>query len=134
MPARALSGDMSYHVVDPDALEPPEGRPSVKRGIGEAVGLANVAVNRYEVDPGEDIPLAFHYHDEQEEVFYVLDGVLGVETPDDEYHVDADEAFVVEPGSPQRAFNPSDADGQLRVLVVGAPAVDDVHAYDPEDG
>jgi len=134
MPRRALSGAMSYHVLDPGELEPPEGRPSIKRGIGEAVGLENVAVNRYEVEPGQDIPLAYHYHDDQEELFYVLDGVLGVETPDGEYHVDADEALVVEPGTPQRTFNPADADGQLRVLVVGAPPVDDVHAYEPEDG
>ena len=64
-------------------------------------------------------------------MFYVLDGTLSVETPEGTYEVAAGEAFVVEPGSPQRAYNDADADGPLRALVVGAPAVDDVSPYEP---
>jgi uncharacterized cupin superfamily protein len=124
---------MGYqHVVVGD-LEPTPDRPSVQRAIGDAAGLENVAVNRYEVAPGEAIPLAYHYHDDQEELFYVLSGTLHVETPEGTQEVGTDEVFVVEPESPQRAHNPESADGDVVALAVGAPAVDDVHAYDPDD-
>jgi mannose-6-phosphate isomerase-like protein (cupin superfamily) len=121
---------MGYHHVDVDALDSAPDRPSVKRSISDAAGLDRLALHRYEVDPGEAIPLAYHYHDEQEEVFYVLAGTLAVETPERTYEVGPDEAFVVEPESPQRAHNPESADERVEVLVAGAPVVDDVHAYD----
>jgi mannose-6-phosphate isomerase-like protein (cupin superfamily) len=122
---------MGYHHIDVDGLEPTPDRPCTRRSITEAAGLENVAANVYEPDPGEMIPLAYHYHDEQEEVFYVLSGELSVETPEETYVVGSDEAFVVEPESPQRAYVDEDADRGARVFVLGAPAVDDVHPYEP---
>jgi mannose-6-phosphate isomerase-like protein (cupin superfamily) len=91
-----------------------------------------MAVNRFSAAPGEQLPLAYHYHDEQEELFYVVEGTLAVETPDEEYAVPAGSFFAVEPGSPQRAFNPTDADGRVTVVAIGAPAVTDAHAYEPD--
>jgi uncharacterized cupin superfamily protein len=122
---------MGYHVVDPADLEPEPDRPSEMRYVSEAVGLENVGLRVYDVAPGEEIPLSgMHYHDEQEEVFYVLAGELSVETPDGSYAVESGRFFVAEPGSPHRAYNAADADADLRVLAVGAPAVDDGHAYE----
>ena len=63
-------------------------------------------------------------------MFYVLAGTLAVETPERTYEVGPNEAFVVEPESPQRAHNPESADERVEALVAGAPVVDDVHAYD----
>ncbi|AJF25578.1 cupin domain-containing protein [Haloarcula hispanica] len=123
---------MGYHHLAVDDIEPTPDRPSVQRSISDAAGLENAAVNVYEVAPGEDIPLAYHYHDDQEELFYVLSGTLAVETPEQTYEVSEDEVFVVEPDSPQRAHNPESAAEPVRTIVVGAPAVDDVHPYDPE--
>ncbi|WP_134671203.1 cupin domain-containing protein [Halorussus marinus] len=123
---------MGYHVIDPSSVDPTPDRPCVQRALGDLAGLENAAVNLYEAAPGDQIPLAYHYHDDQEELFYVVSGALHVETPDGELVADEDELFVVEPDSPQRAFNPADATETLRVLAVGAPAVDDVHPYDPD--
>lgn len=123
---------MAYHVIDPQAIEPAPDRPCVKRGIADAAGLENVGVNLYEADPGEQIPLAYHYHDEQEEVFYVVDGELAGETPDETCRVPAGTFFVVEPSNPLRAYAPDDTDEPVRVVAVGAPRVDDVHRYEPE--
>ena len=67
------------------------------------------------------------------ECFFVLSGTLHVETPEEEYVVETGQALFVDPGSPQRAFNPDDADASTRVLVVGAPSVDDAHVYDPDE-
>ncbi|WP_336336325.1 cupin domain-containing protein [Haloarcula brevis] len=123
---------MGYHHISVDDIEPTPDRPSVQRSISDAADLENVAVNRYEVAPGEDIPLAYHYHDDQEELFYVLSGTLAVETPEGTYEVGEDEVFVVEPDSPQRAHNPESATDPVRALAIGAPAVDDAHPYEQE--
>lgn len=121
---------MGYHVISVDDVEQTPDRPCIQRAISDAAELDNLAMHHYEVDPGEQIPLAYHYHDDQEEVFYVLAGELHVETPDETYQVGTDETFVVEPDSPQRAYNPEDAAETVRTLVVGAPSVDDAHPYE----
>jgi uncharacterized protein (DUF1697 family) len=71
--------------------------------------------------------------DEQVEAFYVLDGTLHVETPDETYVVESDHVLFVDPGSPQRAFNPDTAETATRILAIGAPSVDDAHPYEPTD-
>lgn len=128
---------MGYHVVSANDVEPMAGRSAEARPIGEAAGLsrrdAKLGIRVYTADPGEQLPRMYHYHDEQIEVFYVLEGTLHVETPDQEFVVPADHAFFAEPGSPHRAFNPEDASDSVRVLALGAPSVEDGHAYEPED-
>ena len=127
-----LSGVVSYRVIDPDDLEPTPDRDCDRRPIGEAAGLEQFALNRYIADPGETVPLTYHYHDEQEEAFAVLDGTLRVETPAESYTVTAGEVFVADPESPHRAFVASEADAPATVLAVGAPAVDDAHPYETD--
>lgn len=122
---------MGYHVHDPETIDPTPDRPCVHRAISDTVGLSAVAINQYEVEPGEQLPLAYHYHDEQEEAFYVLSGTLAVETPECEFTVETGECFVAEPESPHRAYNPESATDPVRVLAIGAPPVDDVHRYEP---
>ncbi|WP_142860941.1 cupin domain-containing protein [Salinigranum halophilum] len=125
---------MSYRVVETETVEAEPDRPCTLRRLSERAGLERMAVNRFEADPGEQVPLAYHYHDEQEEAFFVLSGTLHVETPAEEYVVPAGSLFAVEPGSPQRAFNPADADERVELVAVGAPAVSgDAHAYDPDE-
>ncbi|WP_372912928.1 cupin domain-containing protein [Salinigranum sp.] len=122
---------MGYRVVDPTEVEPVPDRPCELRRVSEAAGLSQLAVNRFSADPGEQLPLAYHYHDEQEELFYVVEGTLAVETPERTYEVPEGSFFAVEPKSPQRAYNPDDAGGTVTVVAVGAPAVSgDAHAYE----
>ena len=122
---------MGYHVIDPSDVEPLSDRPSETRDVGGAAGLENVGLRRYVVAPGEDVPLSgLHYHDEQEEVFYVVSGELRVETPDREFVVEADQFFVAEPKSPHRAFNAADSTDDAVVVAVGAPSVMDGHRYE----
>lgn len=132
-----MSQDTGYHIVDPADVEPMEGRSADARPIGEAAGLHRrddkLGMRIYEAAPGEQVPGMYHYHDEQIEVFYVLEGTLHVETPEREYIVEADQAFFVDPGHPHRAYNPADANGSVRLLAVGAPSAEDHHAYEPED-
>jgi mannose-6-phosphate isomerase-like protein (cupin superfamily) len=123
---------MSYHVVDSDEVEPDPDRPCTRRSLSERAGLTKMAVNRYTAAPGEELPLAYHSHDEQEEAFYVLSGTLHVDTPEGTLTAGPDSLLAVEPDSPQFAYNPADADEPVDVVAIGAPAVDDdVHVYEP---
>jgi mannose-6-phosphate isomerase-like protein (cupin superfamily) len=128
---------MGYHLLDPAELGQWDDRPTDVRSLSAAAGYeyqnSKFGFRVYELAPGEQPGLSYHYHDEQVEAFYVLKGTLHVETPDEEFVVESDKAFVVDPGSPQRAYNPEDADSSVRVLAVGAPSVDDAHPYEPDE-
>lgn len=125
---------MGYRVVDTESVEPEPDRPSECRKLADPGGLESVAINRFRAEPGEQLPLAYHYHETQEEAFYVLDGALAVETPAESYEVPAGDLFVVDPESPQRAYNPAEADDPVTVLAIGAPPVDgDAVAYEPTE-
>jgi len=123
---------MGYHVVDTDEVDPDPDRPCTRRSLSELGGLSNMAINRYTAEPGEELPLAYHYHEEQEEAFYVLSGTLHVKTPEGTLEAPPDTLLTVGPDSPQFAFNPEDADETVDVIAIGAPPVDgDAHAYEP---
>jgi mannose-6-phosphate isomerase-like protein (cupin superfamily) len=95
--------------------------------------MERVAINRFDAAPGEQLPLAYHYHETQEEAFLVRSGTLHVETPEGEFTVPAGSMFAAEPEAPHRAYNPDDADGTVSVVAVGAPPVDgDAVPYEPD--
>ena len=122
---------MGYHHLDPDDIEPLADRPSETRDVAVAAGLENMGLRRYVVKPGENIPLTgLHYHDQQEEAFYVVAGELRIEVPDDEFVVEEDQFFVVEPGHAHRAYNDERSDENTIVLAVGAPSVMDGNPYE----
>ena len=127
---------MGYHHIVTADLDQWDDRDADVRSISAAAGLeyqdAPFGLRVYEAQPGEQLPLGYHYHDEQTEAFYVLEGELHVETPEGEFVVGPDEAFVVDPGNPHLAHNPDTASGSVRALALGAPTVDDAHGYDPE--
>jgi len=121
---------MEYHVIDFDSLEEVPGHESDRRTLQSVLELEHVGMSIYTADPGEQIPQRYHYHDTQEELLYVVDGEMCVETPDRNLHVGANEVFVAEPNSPHRAYNAAEATETLRVVAVGAPMVKDGHRYD----
>jgi mannose-6-phosphate isomerase-like protein (cupin superfamily) len=127
---------MGYHVVDPANLDPAEDYPCDRRSIADAAGLSTVAAAVYELEPGDELARSYHYHEQREELFYVLEGTLAVETPDWEYEVPVGSVFVAEPDSPIRPYNPDSADGSVRVFGVGAPQYDIGREYEPgvDDG
>ena len=124
---------MGYHRLDPDDVEAEAGRSATRRSLSDHLGLTKLGLNLYDIAPGEQAPLRYHYHTEQEEAFYVVEGELHVETEDGEIVVQAGELFVADPGHPHRAYNPDDATGPVRTLAVGAPPVDDYVFPDEEE-
>ncbi|WP_254279383.1 cupin domain-containing protein [Haloarcula marina] len=123
---------MGYHHIDPEDLPETADYPCDRRGIADAAELHALHAATYEMAPGEQLPRSYHYHQQREELFYVLTGTLHVETPEEEFVVPTDEVFVAEPESPHRAFTPADADGPTKVLGVGAPKTDIALPYDPD--
>ncbi len=89
----------------------------------------DVAINRYRIPPGSDLPGGLHAHPDQEEVFVPIEGEATFETfvPGDgetptesgEVTVGSGEAIRFAPGEFQSGRNDSDAD--LVVLAIGAP-------------
>jgi mannose-6-phosphate isomerase-like protein (cupin superfamily) len=124
---------MGYHVLDPDDLPPSPDHPCDRRSISEAAELAQLALAVYTMAPGEQLPTTYHYHEQREEAFFVVSGTLTVETPEGEHAVGTGQVFVAEPESPHRAYNPADADDEVRVVGMGAPKFDMAHPYDPAD-
>ena len=121
---------MAYHQLDPEELPTTEDYPCDRRGIADAADLVSLHAATYEMTPGEQLARTYHYHERREELFYVLAGTVHVETPDEEFVVDAGEVFVAEPDSPHRAFLPEDAAASARVLGVGAPKADIALPYE----
>ena len=125
---------MGYHHIDPAELPETEDYPCDRRGISNAAELAALHAATYEMAPGEQLPRTYHYHQQREELFYVASGLVHVETPEQEYVVEAGEVFVAEPESAHRAFVPDDADGSALVLGVGALKADIALPYEGETG
>jgi len=121
---------MGYQVIDPATLADADEHPCTRRSITEAAGLSNLAMAVYELSPGEPLATDYHYHEQREEAFYVLDGELFVETPEREYTVRTGQVFLVEPDSPIRPYNPADAAEPVTVIGVGAPLYDPGRPYE----
>jgi uncharacterized cupin superfamily protein len=96
--------------------------------LTDVLGVANVALNYYELETGDSFAYGVHAHENQEEVFYVLDGTVTFRTLDvgesggvegDEREVGAGELARFAPGEFQRGVN--EGDERVRALAIGAP-------------
>jgi len=111
---------------------------SVRKPVSRALGTTDVAMNYFELEPGESFSGALHTHEDQEEIFYVEGGTatfevgVGRETVD----VAAGELIRFPPGEFQKGSN----EGDERVVgwAIGAPGArhdwDELYsrAYCPE--
>jgi mannose-6-phosphate isomerase-like protein (cupin superfamily) len=93
---------------------------SAKRPLSRALGAENVAINYYELAPGESFAFGYHSHEGQEEVFYVTSGEATFETEEGPVTVGAGELVRFAPGEWQQGRN--DGDERVRALALGAPA------------
>jgi quercetin dioxygenase-like cupin family protein len=129
-----------YPRVDVEALPDAPNPTTHKKEVDEALGIEAFGFNVYTARPGERLPWGYHYRLDHEELLYVIEGELELETPetrgtggdDDGGTADgggedegepprlaAGEALLVSPGAPQctRAVG----DSVTRVIAAGAP-------------
>ncbi|MFD1646749.1 cupin domain-containing protein [Haloarchaeobius litoreus] len=95
------------------------GPADVKRPLTDALGATGLALNYYELGPGDSLGFGYHRHGDQEEVFYVESGVVTFETEDGDVPVEAGEVVRFDPGEWQLGTN--EADERAVVLAMGAP-------------
>lgn len=95
------------------------GPASVKRPLGKALEATGMAINYYELAPGESFAFGYHRHANQEEVFYIQSGTATFETEDGAVDVEADELIRFEPGEWQQGHNRGS--DRVRALALGAP-------------
>jgi len=96
------------------------GPADVKRKVGDAVGATDVAVNYYELAPGDSLGFGYHRHPDQEEIFYVAEGTVTFETEEGDVTVAAGECIRFGPGEWQLGTN--EGEERVVVLALGAPA------------
>lgn len=94
----------------------------VMRGLTDPLSLSDVAVNYFELGPGDSLSGGLHTHTNQEELFYVIDGTATFETVDETVEVGSDEMIRFAAGEYQEGRNESD--GRVSVLAIGAPQED----------
>ena len=93
---------------------------SVRRPLGKELGVEEMAVNYFELAPGESFAFGYHRHADQEEVFYVVRGEATFETEDGEAVVGEGEAVRFEPNEFQQGWNRGDE--RVVAIAMGAPA------------
>ncbi|MCU4718107.1 cupin domain-containing protein [Halapricum hydrolyticum] len=92
---------------------------AVMRPLTDALGATDLAINYYELEPGDSFAFAYHSHEIQEEVFYVQEGTATFETEDGPVEVAGGEVVRFGPEEFQRGWNRSDE--RVRALALGAP-------------
>jgi uncharacterized cupin superfamily protein len=92
---------------------------AVMRHLTEPLGLTDFALNYYELEPGDSFAFAYHNHEVQEEVFYVITGTATFETESGSVAVGPDEAIRFGREEFQRGWNRGDE--RVVALALGAP-------------
>ena len=95
----------------------------VRKPVSDALGTEHVAMNYFELAPGDSFSGGLHRHNDQEEVFYVESGTAEFEVGRERetVTVGAGELVRFEPGEFQQGYNPSDADEDVVGWALGAP-------------
>jgi uncharacterized cupin superfamily protein len=91
-----------------------------KRSLSKALATEHLAVNHYELAPGDAFSFGYHRHETQEELFYVIEGEATFDTEDGTVSVGAGEAVRFAPGEWQHGYN--GGDDRVVALALGAPA------------
>lgn len=102
-----------------DEIDPMERDTGTVRPLTDALATDDVAINHYELAPGERFSGGMHTHLDQEELFVVLDGEATFETPDETTTVGAGEVVRFDAGEYQTGFN--DGDDPVEAIALGAP-------------
>lgn len=94
-----------------------------KKEVDEAVGADAFGFNVFVADPGQKLPWGKHRHPDHEELLYVVDGRIRVETDGETFELDAGDALFVPRDEPQVAV--AVGDDPARVVASGAPKSED---------
>lgn len=102
-----------------DDVEPSVDSATLRRSLTDALNATELALNYYELAPGDSFAYGYHAHDRQEELFVVQQGEVTFETEAGDVIVEEGEVIRFAPGEYQQGTNR----GEERVvgLAIGAP-------------
>jgi mannose-6-phosphate isomerase-like protein (cupin superfamily) len=89
------------------------------RPLSEPLDTTGLAINYYELAPGESFAHSSHRHSNQEEVFYIQSGTATFETETGDVTVNAGEVLRIPPGTFQLGTNHGDE--PVTAITLGAP-------------
>ncbi|WP_458188916.1 cupin domain-containing protein [Haladaptatus sp. NG-WS-4] len=107
-----------------EAIESRMSPADVRRELSDPLGAENLAVNYYELAPGESFAFGYHAHKTQEEIFYIQSGSVTFETEEGNITVGAGEVVRFAPGEFQQGVN--EGDERVVALALGAPQKSEV--------
>ena len=110
-------------IDDVDVATNPMGVHDLRKPVSRALGTEHVAMNYFELAPGDAFAGGLHTHEDQEEVFYVLSGTATFEVGRERERVDvtAGELIRFAPGEFQSGFVREDATSDVTAWAFGAP-------------
>ena len=128
-----LTNDYEVYVPDwDDAYEfEIEFEDGVNIDLIQALDMDEMRPRLWRVEPGEK--LSYHYHEEQEELFYVVEGTGQMLIGEDEELVEIPEGGFIKPGVRTPRSLRNDTDEDVVWLIVGAPPVFEGVLWDEYD-
>lgn len=115
--------EYSVYVPDRDDAEPfpIDVDDGVQIDLIEATGVEEMRARMWFLQPGDSV--SFHYHDEQEELFYVVSGTGHLVIGEDRELVEVPEGGMVRPETTTPRQLRNESDDEVVWLIVGAPPV-----------
>lgn len=92
---------------------------AVMKHLTDALSLTDLAINYYELEPGDSFAFAYHDHEIQEEVFYIQTGTATFDTEDGPVEVGPKELIRFGRNEFQRGWNRDEE--LVTALALGAP-------------
>ena len=108
------------HPLDPQAVRH-------GRSLGDATGLSRLGAHIVRVEPGVETTV-FHYHDNEDELVYILSGRATLEIGDESIVVEAGTFAGFPVGGPAHSMR-NDGNQDLVYLMIGESRRDDVTTY-----
>jgi len=110
-------------IDDVDVVTNPMGVHDVRKPVSRVLGTEHVAMNYFELAPGDAFAGGVHAHGDQEEVFYVLSVTATFEVGPERERVDVEAGELIRfaPGEFQSGFVREDADEEVVAWAFGAP-------------
>jgi quercetin dioxygenase-like cupin family protein len=95
----------------------------IRRPVSEELGTEHVAMNHFELAPGDSFSGGLHRHHDQEEIFHVQEGraVFEVGEQREEVTVEADEVIRFAPGEFQTGYAADEEGNRVVGWAIGAP-------------
>ncbi|WP_246989732.1 cupin domain-containing protein [Halorientalis marina] len=102
-----------------DAVEERLDSSTLQRPLTDALNTNNIALNYYELAPGDSFAYGYHKHEKQEELFIIQAGSVNFKTEEGEVNINAGEVIRFAPGEYQQGINTGEE--WVEALVIGSP-------------